>query len=129
MWFAKGWELHQMDVNSAFLHGDLEEEVFMKMALGFASSSPNKVCHLKKSLYGLRQAPRQWFTKLSSKLCRYGFVRSYVDYSLFVYRKGDIFMALLVDADELFLLAIAPKNLKSSKTMSMHVSISRIYDP
>ena len=51
---AKGWELHQMDVNNAFLHGDLEEEVFMKMPPGFAASDSNKLCRLKKSLYGLR---------------------------------------------------------------------------
>ena len=53
---AKGWELHQMDVNNAFLHGDLEEEGFMKMPPGFSTKDPNKVCWLKKSLYGLCQA-------------------------------------------------------------------------
>jgi len=113
---AKGWELHQMDVNNAFLYGDLEEEVFMKMPPGFAAPDSNKVCHLKKSLYGLRQAPRQWFGKLSSKLCEYGFVRSYADYSLFVYRKGDIFMALLVYVDDIVLASNdtqATQNFKS----------------
>jgi len=56
---TKGWELREVDVNNAFLHGDLEEEVFMKMLPGLSTSTPNKVCRLKKSLYGLRQAPRQ----------------------------------------------------------------------
>jgi len=55
---ARGWQLFQMDVNNAFLHGDLEEEVFMKMPLGFYSSKPNQVCRLRKSLYELRKAPR-----------------------------------------------------------------------
>jgi len=55
---AKGWELHQMDVNNAFLHRDLDEEVYMIMRPGFRASNRNKVCRLHKSLYGLKQAPR-----------------------------------------------------------------------
>jgi len=79
---AKGWELHQMDVHNTFIHGDLDEEVFIRMPPGFRSFDPRKVCRLCKSLYGLRQAPWQWFSKLSSKLLEYWFVQSYTDYSL-----------------------------------------------
>jgi len=56
---AKGWELHQMDVNNVFFHGDLEEEVYMKLPPGFSSSSSSEVFKLQRTLYGLRQAPRQ----------------------------------------------------------------------
>jgi len=75
---AKGWELHHMDVNNAFLHGDLDKEVFMTLPPGFRTSTPNKVCKLSKSLYGLKLAPRQWFAKLSSKLLEYGYIRSWI---------------------------------------------------
>lgn len=80
---AKEWELHQMDVHNAFLQGDLNEEVFMKLPPGLSENYPGQACRLKKSLYGLRQAPRCWFSKLSSALIKYGFVQSHSDYSLF----------------------------------------------
>jgi len=56
---AKGWELHQMDVHNAFLHGDLHEDIFMKPPPGFCPPQPHLVCKLRKYLYGLHQAPRQ----------------------------------------------------------------------
>ena len=65
---ARQWELHQMDVYNAFLHGDIQEEVYMKMPPGFQVTTPKEVCRLRKSLYGLKQAPRCWFAKLSEAL-------------------------------------------------------------
>jgi len=100
---AKKWELHQMDVNNVFLHGDLEEDVYMHLPPNFTYSSPMKVCKLRKSLYGLRQAPSQWFAKLSSTLFAHRFARSYVDYSLFAYQNSNIFLALLVYVDDITL--------------------------
>lgn len=93
---AKHWELHQMDVHNAFLHGDLEAEVYMHMPPGFHSENPGMVCHLKKSLYGLRQAPRCWFVKLVTALKSYGFEQSYSDSSLFTLSQGKVQINVLV---------------------------------
>lgn len=71
---AEKWEVHQMDVHNAFLHGDLDEEVYMKLPVGFRHSDSKKVLRLHKSLYGLKQAPRCWFARLSSALTKFGFV-------------------------------------------------------
>jgi hypothetical protein len=64
---TKGWEVHQMDVNNAFIHGDISEEIYMEQPQGFMQDS-SLVYRLKKSLYGLKQAPRAWYAKMDSYL-------------------------------------------------------------
>ncbi|CAM8954310.1 unnamed protein product [Rhodiola kirilowii] len=98
---VRGWELHQMDVHNAFLHGDLDEEVYMRPPPGLADVPPGHVCRLQKSLYGLKQAPRNWFAKLSSALCAFGFCQSKADYSLFSYKKQEVILHVLVYVDDL----------------------------
>ncbi|CAM8880778.1 unnamed protein product [Rhodiola kirilowii] len=98
---AKQWPLHQLDVNNAFLHGNLEEEVYMKLPPGFYKRE--KVYRLMKSLYGLKQASRQWFAKFSEALVAFGFQNSLNDYSLFRLAKDGDFLVLLVYVDDVIL--------------------------
>ena len=92
-----------MDVHNAFLHDELDEEVYMKFPPGFSSPTPGKVCRLGKSLYGLRQAPRCWFAKLAAALNKYGFQQSYSDYSLFTYKNRHLQLHVLVYVDDLII--------------------------
>ncbi|KAL9264448.1 Retrovirus-related Pol polyprotein from transposon RE1-like protein, partial [Drosera capensis] len=78
------WPLHQLDIKNAFLHGDLDEEVYMEQPPGFlAQGETGLVCHLKKSLYGLKQSPRAWFSRFSSALRQFGMARCGSDHSVF----------------------------------------------
>ena len=101
---ARHWQVHQMDVYNDFLHGDLQEEVYMKLPLGFHILTPNKVCKLKNFLYGLKQAPRSWFAKLSVALKVYGFRQSCSDYSLCSMTSGQIHLSVLVHVDDLIVV-------------------------
>lgn len=97
----KGWHLHQFDVNNAFLHGDLHEDIYMHKPLGYNKGFPHQVCKLLKNLYGLKQASRQWYYKLSNALIESGFSQSKADYSLFTRDTNGIFVALLVYVDDI----------------------------
>ena len=96
------WGMFQLDVNNAFLHGVLDEKVYMQMPKGIPNPE-NKVCRLRKSLYGLKQASRQWFTKLKDTLLSLGFVQSKNDYSLFLNKTSTNITILAVDVDDILI--------------------------
>ena len=97
---SNDWILVHLDVDTAFLNGDLKEIVYIEVPEGFRNSSTsNKVCRLIKSLYGLRQAPRTWFEKIQGFLSEQGLSHTEADYSLFYVTssKGIIILILYVD--------------------------------
>jgi hypothetical protein len=84
---TNGWSLRQLDVQNAFIHGVLEEEIYMQQPLGYEDKeSPYFVCKLDKAIYGVKQAPRVWYSRLSSKLQKLGFVPSKGGTSLFFFK-------------------------------------------
>ena len=78
------WQLLQYDVKNAFLHGDLDEEIYMNILPGFEGNIGNKVCKLKKAHYGLKQSPRAWFRRFAKVMKEFGYKQSQDDHTLFI---------------------------------------------
>jgi Reverse transcriptase (RNA-dependent DNA polymerase) len=101
---AHDWHIHQLDVNNIFLHGDLEETIFMQQPPNFVDSLyPHKVCLLKKILYGLQQTPRAWFYKLKTFLLSQHFICSQSNNSLFIFRENNTVVYLLVYVNDIII--------------------------
>ena len=101
---TKSWIIKQLDVQNAFLHGDLKKTVFLKQPPSFVDEGrPDYVWRLKKAIYGLKQAPRAWFDKFSNFLLDFGFQCSFSDPSLFVYHHGTDVIYLLLYVDNMLL--------------------------
>jgi hypothetical protein len=77
--------LHQLDVKTAFLYGELEEDLYMKQPPDYEEGGPRTACHLKKAIYGLRQAPRTWNERLTKELTTLGVKASLADAGLFAH--------------------------------------------
>ncbi len=102
---AKDFEVHQVDIKTAFLNGDLEEEVFVTQPPGFENGDPRVVCKLNKALYGLKQSPRAWHKKLDAEMSSLGFVACKSDAGVYV-RKREVeeSMYILVYVDDLLII-------------------------
>ncbi|KAL2248697.1 UNVERIFIED_CONTAM: Retrovirus-related Pol polyprotein from transposon TNT 1-94 [Sesamum indicum] len=114
--------LSMMDVNTAFLHGDLEEEIYMVQLEG-CNGDDQQVCRLKKSLYGLKQAPRQWYRKFDNFMLEIGFSRCNADHCCCVKRFDEFFIILLLYVDDML---IAGSNVK--KINRLKDQLSRKFD-
>ena len=99
-----GWKLFQLDVKSAFLNGEIKEEVYVDQPQGFViKGKEHMVYKLKKALYGLKQAPRAWYSEINSFLIKSGFKRSMNEPTLFVKHQGtDILIVMLYVDDIIF---------------------------
>ena len=111
-----GLKLHQMDVTTAFLNGDLEEEVYMKQPEGFIEKEKEHlVCRLRRSLYGLKQSPRCWNSVLDRKLKSMGFVQTIGDPCIYVKEEnGDIFV-IAVYVDDMILAGKSDEKINEVK--------------
>ena len=114
-----------MDVKSTFLHGDLHEEIYMEQPPGYVQDNSSLVCLLKKSLYGLKKAPRAWYAKMDSFLLDTGFSRCHSDPNVYTKKVGNHLIILVLYVDDLILTGSDPKlithvksNLKQNFEMS-----------
>ena len=97
-------ELHQMDVKTAFLNGDLEEKVYMAQPKGFiVEGKEHKECHLKKSIYGLKQSSRQWYLKFHETIRKFGFHENVEDNCVYAKFKSGKFIFLILYVDDILL--------------------------
>nr|GEX59826.1 copia protein [Tanacetum cinerariifolium] len=103
---SRDWPIHQLDVKNVFFHVHLSETVYMHQPSGFVDpNKPDYVCHLQRSLYGLKQTPRAWFQRFSSYVIRVGFQHSKTGSSLFVFHRGSDIAYLLLYVDDIILIA------------------------
>lgn len=98
------WKLVQLDIKNAFLNGELNELVYMDIPSGYETiETKGKICKLKRSIYGLKQSPRAWFSKFTAVVRSYGFKQDNSDHTLFVYLSGTSSVILIVYVDDIIL--------------------------
>jgi len=122
---SQNWPIFQLDVNTSFLHGDLNKEVLMQPSPGLALSDPNQFYKLQRSMHGLKQASRQSNTKLTETHISFGYTQSKVDYSLFVKKTSVRFTVIVVYVDDLVLGGTCSDEIQHIKTMMDSNSVSK----
>nr|GFA11211.1 hypothetical protein [Tanacetum cinerariifolium] len=106
----KDMVVYQMDVKTAFLNGNLREEVYVSQPDGFVDpDNPNHMYKLKNALYGLKQAPRSWYDMLSSFLISQDLSKGSVDPTLFIRRNGNELLLVQIYVDDIIFVASTPE--------------------
>eukprot|EP00253_Pinus_taeda_P032867 PITA_32867 len=119
------WEVHQMDVKYAFLRGDLHEEIYMEQPIGSIQTNSSLVYRLKKSLYGLKKAPRAWYAKMDSFLLEIGFSRCHYDNTIYTKKVHKFLIILVLYVGDIILTGSDPKlinHMKSSLKKNFEMS-------
>jgi hypothetical protein len=102
---AMDLEIHQMDVKTAFLNGELEEDIYMDQLQGFMQDGKEHlVCELKKSLYGLKQSPRAWYQCIDMFFTHEDFSRNQADHSLYIKQTSEYLLIVIIYVDDLIIL-------------------------
>ena len=116
-----------MEVKYSFLHGDLQEKIYMEQPPGYVQDNSSLVCLLKKSLYSLKQAPRAWYAKMDSFLLDTGFSRCHSDPNVYTKKVANHLIILVFYVDDLILTGSDPKlitHVKSSLKQNFEMSDS-----
>jgi transposase InsO family protein len=117
---AEDLELHQLDIKTAFLNGEIEEDIYAQQPPGYEEGGGSLACHLHRALYGLRQAPRMWHARLKKELELFGFCESEADPSLFISMRKDDTVYLLVYVDDILIAAKHAETIRDTKATLMH---------
>jgi len=111
---TKVWESHHMDVDNAFLHGDLSEEIYMEQPEGFMQDL-SLVCQLKKSLYGLKKALRAWYANMESYLLSHNFVHCNSYPNVYMLKTIDSLLLLALYVDVLLIISCSTSEIVAVK--------------
>ena len=109
------FELHHLDIETTFLHGDLDEDIYMEQPPYFVDPQfPKYVCKLKKSLYGLKQSPRMWHLKLHNYLTSIGFMRIQAEQNLYIRKEDSFFTIIGVYVDDIPIASNSTSHMKKA---------------
>ena len=113
---AENLHLEQLDVKTAFLHGNLEEDIYMIQPKGFiVQGQENLVYKLRKSLYGIKQAPKQWYKKFDSFMHRIGFKRCEANHCCYVKSFDNSYIILLLYVDDILIVGSSFEEINNLK--------------